>query len=79
MPENILYFIFNGAKVLSFPLISIFSQQVMSDSCHPMDCSLPGSSVHWILQARILEWVAISFYKYYIKVYFSKTNLLKAG
>ena len=27
----------------------------------PMDCSLPGSSVQGILQARILEWVAISF------------------
>ena len=33
----------------------------MSDSCNPMNCSLPGSSVHGILQARILEWVAISF------------------
>ena len=29
--------------------------------CDPMNCSLPGSSVHGILQARILEWVAISF------------------
>ena len=29
--------------------------------CHPMDCSLLGSSVHGIFQARILEWVAISF------------------
>ena len=29
--------------------------------CDPMDCSLPGSSVHGILQARILEWVAILF------------------
>ena len=29
--------------------------------CNSMDCSLPGSSVHGILQARILEWVAISF------------------
>ena len=29
--------------------------------CDPMDCSLPGSSVHGIFQARILEWVAISF------------------
>ena len=28
--------------------------------CNPMDYSLPGSSVHGILQARILEWVAIS-------------------
>ena len=29
--------------------------------CHPMDHSLPGSSVHRIFQARILEWVAIPF------------------
>ena len=29
--------------------------------CDPMDCSLPGSSIHGILQARILEWVAIPF------------------
>ena len=29
----------------------------------PMDCSLPGSSVHGIFQAIILEWVAISFFK----------------
>ena len=28
--------------------------------CDPVDCSPPGSSVHGILQARILEWVAIS-------------------
>jgi len=29
--------------------------------CDPMDCSLPGSSIHGILQARVLEGVAISF------------------
>ena len=29
--------------------------------CDPIDCGPPGSSVHGILQARILEWVAISF------------------
>ena len=29
--------------------------------CNPMDCSPPGSSIHWILQARILEWVAMPF------------------
>ena len=29
--------------------------------CHPMDCSLPGASVHGILQGRTLEWVAIPF------------------
>ena len=35
--------------------------KVVSDSCNPMNCSLPGSSVYGLLQARILEWVAISF------------------
>ena len=29
--------------------------------CNPMDCSLPDSSVHGIFQARVLEWIAISF------------------
>ena len=29
--------------------------------CNPMDCSPPGSSLHGILQARVLEWIAISF------------------
>ena len=28
--------------------------------CNPMDCSLPGSSIHGILQARILEWVTMT-------------------
>ena len=31
--------------------------------CDPMDCSPPGSSVHGILQARILEWVTMPFSK----------------
>ena len=35
--------------------------QSCSDSCDPMDCSPPGSSVHGIFQARILKWVVISF------------------
>ena len=29
--------------------------------CNPMDCSLPGSSIHGIFQARLLEWGAIAF------------------
>ena len=37
-----------------------FVDKVMSDSCDPMDCSLPGSSAHGVLQARILKWVAVS-------------------
>ena len=35
--------------------------QLCSTLCDPMDCNPPGSSVHEILQARILEWVVISF------------------
>ena len=35
--------------------------KLCSTLCNPMDCSPPGSSVLWISQARILEWVAISF------------------
>ena len=38
-----------------------WSTQSCLTLCDPMDCSLPGSSVHWIFQARILEWVTISF------------------
>ena len=45
----------NGVKVL----VS-YTCPTLSD---PMDCSLPGSSAHGILQARILEWVAIPFSK----------------
>ena len=41
------------------------SESEVPQSCptlwDPMDCSLPGSPVHGILQARVLEWVAISF------------------
>ena len=39
----------------------IVSRSVESDSLRPHDCSLPGSSVHGVLQARILEWVTVSF------------------
>ena len=38
-----------------------WSRSVVSDSATPMDCSLPGSSVHGIFQARVLEWGAIAF------------------
>ena len=36
--------------------------------CDPMDCSLPGSSVHGIFQARTLQWVAISFSNYRLRI-----------
>ena len=41
--------------------VCCISCSVMSDSLNPMNCSPPGSSAQGILQARILEWVAISY------------------
>ena len=40
-----------------------FTSSLCLSLCDPTDCSPPGSSVHGILQARILEWVAISIFK----------------
>ena len=49
------------------PLIPITTLHVHAQSCptlcDPMDCSLQDSSVCWIIQARILEWVAISSFR----------------
>ena len=51
-------------KILSFLLkyaCVLKSLQLCPTLCNPMDCSLQGSSVHGIFQARVLEWVAIAF------------------
>ena len=37
------------------------SLQTSPTLCDPMDCSLPGSSIHGIFQATVLEWGAIAF------------------
>ena len=53
-------------KSLEFPkcaCVHAKSLQSCPTLCDPMDCSPPGSSVHGILQARILKWVAIPFSK----------------
>ena len=41
--------------------VKVLSAQLCLTLCDPMDYSPPGSSVYGISQARILEWVAISF------------------
>ena len=45
--------------------MKVESESEVAQSCptfsNPMDCSLPGSSIHGIFQARVLEWVAIAF------------------
>jgi len=54
------------------------SEREVAQSCltlsDPTDCSLPGSSVHGILQARVLEWGAIAFSIYYIYMYLKITR-----
>ena len=42
-------------------ILKVLVIQLRPTLCDPMDCSPPGFSVHGVLQARILEWVAISF------------------
>ena len=64
-------------KLDVFPQIKKQCQAVISQSevaqsyltlCNPMNCSLPGSSVHWIFQAEVLEWGAISFFNLQLKI-----------
>ena len=58
----------SGCTVLSFPLGNKYEvkwsevAQSCPTLCDPVDCSPPGSSVHGVLQARILEWTASSFF-----------------
>ena len=56
------------------------SESEVAQSCptpsNPMDCSLPGFSVHGIFQARVLEWVAISFSKGIVLTQGSNSGLL---
>ena len=41
------------------PKMKVFVAQLFLTLCDPVDCSLPGSSIHGILQVRILEWLAM--------------------
>ena len=48
--------------------MKVKSQSEVTQLCltlsDPIDCSLPGSSIHGICQARVLEWIAIAFSKF---------------
>ena len=50
-------------KTASNKFVCVLCAQSCPTLCNPLDCSPPGSSVHGISQARILEWVAISYPK----------------
>ena len=61
-----------------------WSRSVVSDSSNPMDYSLPGSSVHGILQAKVLEWGAIAFSEVYLErpkliAFFVSTEMSPCG
>ena len=66
---NVISLLLFGSWMINAPnygqavLLCSSVTKLCSTHCDPMDCSLPGSSVHGIYHARILEWVAISFSK----------------
>ena len=54
--------------------MKVESESEVSQSCltlsDPMDCSLPGSSIHGIFQATVLEWGAIDFSTYFLYIFY---------
>ena len=54
-------FYLNNKEEINRIKVKVLVTQSCPTLCNPKNCSPPGSSVHGILQARILEWVAISF------------------
>ena len=63
--EIVTEFIWGGSKIIVDRdcIHEIKRHLHLGSLCNPMDCSPPGSSVHGILQARMLEWVAILFFR----------------
>ena len=64
--------------------MKVKSEREVAQSCptlsDPMDCSLPGSSVHGIFQARVLEWVVIAGFLLMLFILSCKTwNVIKPG
>ena len=60
-PQSVLLaFASHSIRLPRVNSISVLITQSCPTLCNPVDCHSPGSSVHGILQARILEWVAMS-------------------
>ena len=58
--DCVCFFFFSLGLNFLVLCVYVFAQSCLP-LCDPMDCSLLGSSVHGIYQARILEWVTTSF------------------
>ena len=74
---HLTYFYLLSRLLTFFPLIpanqSVLVVQSSLTVCEPIGCSLSGSSVHGILQARVLGWVATPFSRVYLyHMFFSK-------
>ena len=54
-------FYLNNKEEINRIKVKVLVTQSCPTLCNPKNCSLPGSSVHGILQARKLEWVAVTF------------------
>ena len=54
----IIYHLYSTYSEQGFAVLCLVTQ-LCPTLCDTVDCSLPGSSVHGVLQARILEWVAM--------------------
>ena len=63
--------------------MKVKSESEVTQSCltlsYPMDCSLPGSSIHGIFQARVLEWCAIAFSEAGLKPAYLKNAFLSGN
>ena len=54
--------------IILFMRVKLLVAQLCLTFCNSMDCSLPGFSVHGVLQARILEWVAMPFSRWFYQL-----------
>ena len=65
VPVEVNTHLANGDPLMTDELLLQLVKSLVTQSCptlsDPMDCSLPGSSIHGIFQARVLEWGAIAF------------------
>ena len=61
MRTSVIFIPCTSLEELCFGRVKVKVKSLSPTLCDPMDCSLPGSSVHGIFQAIFLEWIAISF------------------
>ena len=59
----------------AYKLSKVLVAQLCLTLCDPMDCSLPGSTIHGIILPRILEWVAIPFSRIFLGLLYCRQIL----